>query len=336
MSAPAISVIIPIYNVAEFLPQCLDSLLAQTFGGWEALLIDDGSPDNSADICREYCEKDPRFSYHRQENGGLSAARNTGIGLAAGEHLFFLDSDDTIPQNALKLLYDTAQEYDAEIVCGQHMECFSEPESIPVADGSPVCFIGDEVKQNLFHPLVTLFASGKLYRRDLFASIRYPVGKRFEDAFTTPRLLFSAHRVVLIQQVVYCYFQRPGSITHAPCADYYEDWTQAFAACERLAAEQCPAILPQAHSRYLLSYLRTLDLLLCWPGWRKSETARRCVAFTRQNLAQLLRDSYLRLPRKVYALGVTLAPDAVSLALRSRRRRQERAYRTAQKKEMAL
>ena len=110
-----ISIIVPIYNVEDYLRECLDSIQKQTYQNFECLLINDGSPDNSADICREYVEKDSRFKYFEKENGGVSSARNLGIERSKGQYITFIDSDDWVDSDYLELLYMKINEYNADL-----------------------------------------------------------------------------------------------------------------------------------------------------------------------------------------------------------------------------
>ena len=119
-----ISIIIPIYNVENYLRQCLDSIMSQTHQNFECLLINDGSPDNSADICREYVEKDSRFKYFEKENGGVSSARNLGIECSRGEYITFIDSDDWVDSDYLEVLYNALIDENA----------FPSPTSMVLAD----------------------------------------------------------------------------------------------------------------------------------------------------------------------------------------------------------
>ena len=119
MGNELISVIVPIYNVEKYLRQCLDSIQNQTYQNFECLLINDGSPDNSADICREYVEKDSRFKYFEKENGGLSDARNYGIRQSKGSYLTFVDSDDWLEHDALDRLYGALRKGNADISIGR-------------------------------------------------------------------------------------------------------------------------------------------------------------------------------------------------------------------------
>ncbi len=115
MNSELISIIVPIYNVEKYLRQCLDSIQNQTYQNFECLLINDGSPDNSADICREYVEKDSRFKYFEKENGGLSDARNYGTRQSKGSYLTFVDSDDWLEHDALDRLYGALRKGNADI-----------------------------------------------------------------------------------------------------------------------------------------------------------------------------------------------------------------------------
>ncbi|VOE19828.1 glycosyl transferase family protein [Streptococcus pneumoniae] len=115
MGHELISIIVPIYNVENYLRQCLDSIQNQTYQNFECLLINDGSPDNSADICREYVSKDSRFRYFEKENGGVSLARNLGIELSEGDYITFIDSDDWVDSDYLEVLYSAILEEQADI-----------------------------------------------------------------------------------------------------------------------------------------------------------------------------------------------------------------------------
>ena len=117
-----ISIVIPIYNVENYLRQCLDSIVAQTYQNFECLLINDGSPDHSADICREYVSKDSRFRYFEKENGGVSSARNLGLEHSKGEYITFIDSDDWVDSDYLEVLYTTLLEEGADITVSTYKQ----------------------------------------------------------------------------------------------------------------------------------------------------------------------------------------------------------------------
>ena len=122
MGNELISIVVPIYNVENYLRQCLDSIVSQTYQNFECLLINDGSPDNSEDICREYVDKDSRFKYFDKENGGVSSARNLGIERSGGAYITFIDSDDWVDSDYLEVLYNALIDENADIAISTYKQ----------------------------------------------------------------------------------------------------------------------------------------------------------------------------------------------------------------------
>ncbi len=215
---PTISVIVPVYKVEPYLRQCVDSILAQTYTDFELILIDDGSPDSCGAICDEYAEQDSRVRVIHQENGGLSAARNAGIDTARGDYLTFIDSDDWVHSMYLELLLNAVVENNVDIsVCTferptgrkESTNCLSEhliTERITAED----LLIEHEWNYN--------YACGKLYNSKLFTKIRYPVGKIYEDTFTTYKLLYASNGTYIawLNQPLYYYYTNEEGISHSP------------------------------------------------------------------------------------------------------------------------
>ena len=214
-----ISVVVPIYNVKPWLTECVNSILEQEIDvPFEVLLVDDGSTDGCAEVCDAFAAKDPRVKVIHQENAGLSAARNTGIDAAQGRYYAFVDADDRICPGFLQTLYDACEEHDAYMsLCSlervQEDGSFYEPREIerPVAEG---VFCGKELLQNFFGPggLTYTVAWNKLYRRAIFAQLRYPEGKLNEDLFLIPEVCLQIQKAVVVPKTLYYYVQRDGSI----------------------------------------------------------------------------------------------------------------------------
>ena len=114
---PIVSIIVPVYNVEKYINRCIDSILAQTFTDWECILVVDGSPDKSGEICDEYSARDSRIRVIHKPNGGVSSARNVGINLATGEWITFVDSDDFIDADSLFSMVELTKHYDADLFC---------------------------------------------------------------------------------------------------------------------------------------------------------------------------------------------------------------------------
>ena len=212
---PMISVIVPVYKVEKYIHRCIDSILAQTFTNFELILVDDGSPDNCGAICDEYAAKDARIHVIHQENGGLSAARNAGIDWAFAnsdsQWLTFIDSDDWVHLQYLQRLLVAAEDRGVDLsVCGyaetQGEEPIIEDQDLVVAVWNPEDFY-------VQHNVNAIVAWGKLYRKECFAGIRYPVGRLHEDEFTTHKLLFACDKIAVIPEPLYAYYQNPEGIT---------------------------------------------------------------------------------------------------------------------------
>ena len=185
-----LSIIIPVYHTQDTLPKCLDSILRQSFTDYEVILVDDGSPDNSASICDEYAQKDNRIKVIHKKNGGLSDARNAGIEVSKGEYITFIDSDDTIQSNTLKPLMDELVQYpDVDILEYPVLERYGHPRNQHLLSFQP--FEYDNCMDYWFYEKAYnhTYAWNKIYKRHLFEHIRFPKGQTFEEVLTIPLLI---------------------------------------------------------------------------------------------------------------------------------------------------
>lgn len=209
-----ITVIVPVYKVEPYLRRCVDSILSQTFTDFDLILIDDGSPDLCGEICEEYAVNDSRVHViHHEKNLGLSAARNSGIEWALqesnSEWISFVDSDDWVHPLYLEALFNAAQGYDLSI--GGRI--YTKGEEPQISNTGSIILLKPEdlCCENFGNAIV---AWGKLYKKTLFTTIRYPVGHVYEDAFITYKILFRYQVLPFINLSIYYYFYNPDSITH--------------------------------------------------------------------------------------------------------------------------
>lgn len=227
---PKTSVIVPVYNVKDYLAKCVASILGQTERDFELLLIDDGSTDGSGALCDSLAETDSRVQVIHQENQGLGGARDTGIDNARGEWLMFVDSDDWIEPDVLEKALVSAEREDADIAVfpfrsvdetGRELRRFSE--NIEKEIG-----FSPEGRKDFL--LISPSAWNKLFRASLFAKTgaRFPHRVWYEDIRTTPKLLTAARRVVFLKDVGYNYLQRTGSITKNANIDRNREILEAF------------------------------------------------------------------------------------------------------------
>ncbi len=212
-----ITVVVPIYNTAATLQRCVNSVLAQTFEDFELILINDGSKDNSDELCRKYAENDSRIRYIFQENRGLSAVRNRGIDLSQSEYICFLDSDDYIDNGCLEFMLSRAQKTTADIVlCSYFIENNAKATPIEVTEAvlskeNINSYIVDLKAKNVFDP-----AWNKLYRLAFLKSsgVRMPEGEYFEDTAFNLNLLKFNPKICVYNRCFYHYVMNVGSITH--------------------------------------------------------------------------------------------------------------------------
>lgn len=211
-----ISVIVPVYNAASTLEGCVSSILAQTFTDFELMLINDGSKDNSAELCKKLSASDNRIIYIEKENGGAASVRNLGIDRAKGDYLCFVDSDDYIDSDMLEFMYNKAIEHNADIVqCGYIMENDGVSSRISVSDG---VLDGEEINSRIVEiKSKNLIDSpcNKLYRKSFVvdSGVRMPENEAFEDTDFNLRLLSFKPKMVLSERCFYHYVLHMGSTT---------------------------------------------------------------------------------------------------------------------------
>lgn len=288
---PQISVIVPVYKVEEYLNRCVESILRQTYEDFELILVDDGSPDECPKLCDAWAKRDRRISVIHKENGGLSDARNAGIALARGNYLSFVDSDDYIHPQMLEVLLNAIQTTKTKIsVCG-----------FLKTDGEEICVNGlphttISTAEEFYNNNTGNFtmACGKLYCKECFDGIRFPVGKLHEDRFVTYRIIFSLNSIAVVDKSYYAYFSNPHSITN-------KMWTPKrmddFEACEQQIAFF-------AERNIALMYEFSRDYARCIVGQLNQIKEQKCQGeyaeelWMRSKAKSLLRD-YWRYKRKI-------------------------------------
>ncbi|MBE5825462.1 MAG: glycosyltransferase family 2 protein [Butyrivibrio sp.] len=216
MDDKLISVIVPVYNVANYIRECLDSILAQTYSSFELLLVDDGSTDGSGSICDEYKERNDRIKVFHKENGGLSSARNKGLDEARGEYICFIDSDDTIRADYLDKLYSAITTNGSDMAfCDIDAAKLTKE---PLKDKLSANLSKDTAKYWLYDDrtreyVLMVVAWNKIYAKKLFDNIRYSIGKLHEDEFVIGALLNECDSVSFVPEKLYFYRENESGIT---------------------------------------------------------------------------------------------------------------------------
>lgn len=216
MEQDLISVVIPVYNVEKYFKRCIDSVLRQTYSNIEIIIVDDGSKDNSGNLCDEYGKKDSRIKVFHKENGGLSSARNFGLEKALGKYICFIDSDDFIDENYIIIMYNKMIKNDADICYCKSTDFTDEANINSKAENEKTFIIDKEeaIKQLLLrNGIIKNYIPRALYKKILFNNIRFPVGSNFEDIATTYKILDASKKIIVINKTLYYYFINDSGIT---------------------------------------------------------------------------------------------------------------------------
>lgn len=242
MCEDLISIIVPVYNVEEFLNQCIKSVLGQSYKKLEIILVDDGSTDQSGKICDRYQMTDARIKVIHKENGGLSDARNTGLRLAKGKYYSFIDSDDYISSEMIQTMFDSLKRNQCDIAVCNMMRFGDTVDSVKFyypAEREQV-LAGRERFQTLNQPSVC----NKLFCSELFNNIKFPKGKYYEDTYVYHELLYQAKKIVLTGKDSYWYRARPDSIVgRKQYTNQYFDFIEAvYCRARFLESKNVPTI----------------------------------------------------------------------------------------------
>lgn len=214
--ADTISIIIPVYNVAAYLPQCLGSILSQDYPHLEIILIDDGSTDSSGEICDEYAAKDIRIVVIHQKNSGAAAAKNAGLQVATGEYLSFVDSDDFLEPDAYSHMLALLEQNGADVVQCAYRDVFTDKTINRITNSEQCIMSGEAYLARFTLDWTCALLWNKLYRRSLFDGIFFEEGHKIDDEYFTYQGIMNASRIVLDDRIVYNYRRRRSSVMLSP------------------------------------------------------------------------------------------------------------------------
>lgn len=251
-----ISIIVPIYKVEDYLVACIKSILASTYKDFELILVDDGSPDNCGRICDEYAAKDSRIHVIHKKNGGLSDARNSGLNVAKGEYVSFVDSDDVIHPRMLEILHDAIKKDDYDFSMSLHQEV-NNSEEIPLLSNPRYGFSyrhrelnQEECMYGLMSPahadLKYNYVWNKLYKRSFIGDARF-IDTAIEDMEFNNRLYLRMNKAVLVEAEHYYYVQRPSSLLHTGGDQRAANRLESFLLC----LQEVPQKMLEARTKYL-------------------------------------------------------------------------------------
>lgn len=319
-NAPLLSIIVPVYNILEYLPRCVHSITAQTYTNLEILLIDDGSTDGTGQLCDELAKEDVRIKVLHKENGGSSSARNLGIAHAKGEYLGFIDSDDYADADMYERLYEGIVQYGVKIAQVGRDEIDVQGNKLPDICEPPkeaVCVKSAEfMRELLMHRGDCSFCS-KLIHRDMFERHVFPVGKLNEDFYVLIHMLAEVDCVASLPGQLYHVFYRIGSNSRK--ADK-EDFSRVFGDCvdnADVVGEMVKRNYPHLTKVALrFSVFQRLEYLLHIPisqMERDNKQYRNILKWMRRNLIVSMFNPYLSRKNKCYHILFAIAPKGIRI-----------------------
>lgn len=263
-----ISVILPVYNVEQYLDNCVRSLLSQDYCAIEIIMIDDGSTDSCPQKCDEYAELYENIIAYHKENGGLSDARNYGIERANGKYITCVDSDDYVDSDYISYMYELIHKYDAKLsLCQSTVHYDGGRIKIRGSKGDECLDARKCLEKMLYHDVIDTSAWGKLYHRSLFENVRYPVGKLYEDIGTTYKLMIKSSKIAVGYESKYHYIFHRNSIVTGMFNRSKFDLIEMTDKMGEEVLEVYPDLKEAVIRRRVYSRISTLNQLLTVEGY---------------------------------------------------------------------
>ncbi len=284
-----ISVIIPVYNVEQYIEECLDSLLNQTYKNLEIICIDDGSTDRSGWICDQYVKKDSRIKVIHQKNSGAGAARNKGLDIASGDYIAFVDSDDYIEKNMYEELYNALIFNNAQIAGCETISLFQDKINYPNTTGKEMIFSGvDFLALSSKHWKYYIMVN-KLFSRAVVGNMRFPEKNVIDDGFFTYQIIARAARVVWCDKAFYFYRQRKSSVMNKKEYQLKRDYDAVKLFKERLefVKARYPKVISSFQVKMIDSYINIIlreEL--------DDQDVKKCLSYMRRNCQEALFKEY--------------------------------------------
>lgn len=313
-----LSVIVPVYNVENYLNKCVDSILRQNYKNVEIILIDDGSTDKSSMICDDYKNKYTNIHVIHKKNGGLSSARNAGLDVCTGDYISFIDSDDWIEQEMYNVMVNRAVDTNSDIVIAGRYRVDSN---------------NNKVKETyMLYPELETFSNikglaylmsfrgydmsvcDKIFSKNVIKKIRFPEGKTCEDSFTTYKFFANANRIAYLEVPFYNYFFRDNSITRN--SNVNKTVIEATKEQRQFIREKYPQLNPEADSSYVFAFLSVFNECI-----KRNQTCVDLVSYrriTKKLLKSIAKNKNISQVKKMQVVLFAYCTKLYKLIIRSR------------------
>ena len=295
-----ISVIVPVYNVKDYLERCLNSIINQTYKNIEIILIDDGSTDGSSVICDNYKEIDNRIKVFHKKNGGLSSARNEGIKRSIGEYITFVDSDDSIDESYVDYLYRLIKKYDVRMSITPYNVVHNKNKK-NIGNGYKECLMDtcESLDRLLCSEGFDVSSCAKLYSKKLFEDIQFPVGKLYEDNGTTYKLVMKCEKIAYDSCANYNYYIHDDSITTTDFNEKKLDLIEMVnAMCDDILAKY-PILEESVQKKRIEAYLSIYRQIVFVKSNKYSKEKEKIKEYLQSNKSNIFKNSKLSFRDKV-------------------------------------
>ena len=305
-----ISIIVPVYNVEQYLETCVDSIINQKYKNLEIILVDDGATDSSGKLCDELAKIDNRIKVYHKENGGLSDARNYGVERATGDYIGFVDSDDYIDSEMYEELYEAIKKENVDVVeCNlkiiypDRVELFTEQKYYNVYTKQE--YLEEYLK------IEKIFGSAcvRLIKSDIAKKLKFPVGKLYEDTYYAYDLIEKVDRYVIMNNPYYNYLMRENSITNTKFNPRIFDLIEIVEKFRKTTYENYPGLKEAADCRKMYAYFSVLNSILLEENYRDNEYYSEILSYFKRNYISLLKNKYINRNRKLSVILIKLNID---------------------------
>lgn len=296
---PLITIIVPVYNVEEYLDRCMATIVSQTYQNIEIILVDDGSTDSSGKLCDKYAGKDDRIKVIHQSNQGLSGARNSALNVMKGDYVIFVDSDDEVDVGIVKKLYENIVEFDCDIAESNFVDIYGDSKKVRWhKKGKILCDTEKALEYDISGVGGVVSACGKLYKRGIFSEVRFPMGKIGEDGYSIVDIVSKAKNIVIDNRPMYLYYHRKDSITTHNFSEKYFDNIRAYERNYKLVRYDYPGAADAVLYRLDWSYLDIVDRILVSDDWKNNKYLSDAISHIKNNKWRIVRSKYMRFKRK--------------------------------------
>ena len=302
-----VSIIIPVYNVEKYLDKSVRSAVEQTYERIEIILVDDGSQDNSGELCDLWKSRDNRVRVIHKENGGLSSARNAALDIADGEYFYFLDSDDYIDKNTIKILLEDAATTGAQIVEAPFMHVYENKKICrSTINELKVMSTAEAIRFDLAAEGGSVSSCSKLFIHDIFETYRFAEGKLNEDHFSIVDILSKAKVIAIEPKPLYYYMHRKNSITTTSFSARSLDDLEAAQKNYRLICDSYPQAIDVAEFRIDFSILKIIDKMMLSETIENIDLLDRLLNDVKKNKKRILKSHYFSPARKMSLIVLLL------------------------------